>query len=99
MLAQCLLFEVLKGLPKWVFVSLIVQVPHPMSNLENQWEAQVNAQKLNHCNCMVKAFSKKPLVKLMFLHVFYFIVQFRFVNMFFYPYGNVSIKCQRWGFF
>lgn len=56
-----------------------------MSNLENQWEAQVNAQKLNHCNCMVKAFSKKPLVKLMFLHVFYFIVQFRFVNMFFIP--------------
>lgn len=54
-----------------------------MSNLENQWEAQVNAQKLNHCNCMVKAFSKKPLVKLMFLYVFYFIVQFRFVNMFF----------------
>lgn len=70
-----------------------------MSNLENQWEAQVDAQKLNHCNCMVKAFSKKPLVKLMFLHVFYFIVQFRFVNMFFVPIEVFLSSVKRGGFF
>lgn len=64
---------------------MVICFPHCMSNLENQWEAQVNAQKLNHCNCVVKAFNKKPLVKLMFLHVFYFFVQFRFVNIFFVP--------------
>lgn len=70
---------------KWVFISLILQVPHPMSYPENQWEAWVNTQKLHHCNCMVNAFTKKSLIKLMFLHAFYFIFNFGLVNTFFVP--------------
>ena len=34
---------------------------------------------------MVDAFIKKPLIKLMFLHAFYFIFHFRLVNTFFVP--------------
>lgn len=56
-----------------------------MSYLENQAEAWVNTQKVHHCNCMVNAFIKKPLIKLMFLHAFYFIFHFRLVNTFFVP--------------
>lgn len=34
---------------------------------------------------MVNAFIKKSLIKLMFLHAFYFIFHFRLVNAFFVP--------------
>jgi len=70
---------------KRMFIPLILQVPHPISYLVNQREAWVNAQKLHHHNCMVNAFNKKSLIKLMFLRAFYFIFHFRLVNTFFVP--------------